>query len=55
MTMELRPLGRTGVQVSNLCLGTMMFGAWGNPDHDDSIRLIHAAREHRPALGGRAY
>src|SRR6201989_1667001 len=41
--MNLRPLGRTGVQVSNLCLGTMMFGAWGNQDHDDSIRVIHAA------------
>jgi aryl-alcohol dehydrogenase-like predicted oxidoreductase len=41
--MELRPLGRTGVQVSKLCLGAMMFGAWGNPDHDDSIRIIHAA------------
>src|ERR1700755_2934296 len=41
--MEYRPLGRTGVQVSKLCLGTMMFGGWGNPDHDDSIRIIHAA------------
>jgi aryl-alcohol dehydrogenase-like predicted oxidoreductase len=41
--MEYRPLGRTGVQVSPLCLGTMMFGAWGNPDHDDSIRIIHRA------------
>ena len=41
--MEYRTLGRTGVQVSKLCLGTMMFGAWGNPDHDDSIRIIHAA------------
>ncbi len=41
--MELRPLGRTGVQVSKLCLGTMMFGAWGNTDHDDSIRVIHRA------------
>src|SRR5215207_3810288 len=41
--MELRPLGRTGVQVSKLCLGTMMFGAWGNTDHDDSIRIIHRA------------
>src|SRR3954465_6873021 len=41
--MEYRPLGRTGVQVSNLCLGTMMFGAWGNTDHDDSIRVIHRA------------
>jgi aryl-alcohol dehydrogenase-like predicted oxidoreductase len=41
--MELRPLGRTGVQVSELCLGAMMFGAWGEPDHDESIRIIHAA------------
>src|SRR6201991_2414633 len=41
--MQYRPLGRTGVQVSNLCLGTMMFGAWGNTDHDDSIRVIHRA------------
>jgi len=41
--MELRPLGRTGVQVSNLCLGTMMFGAWGTADHDESIRIIHRA------------
>ncbi len=41
--MNRRPLGRTGVQVSPLCLGAMMFGAWGNPDHDESIRIIHAA------------
>ena len=41
--MEYRPLGRTGVRVSPLCLGTMMFGAWGNTDHDDSIRIIHRA------------
>src|ERR1700710_1495097 len=41
--MENPPLGRTGVSVSKLCLGTMMFGAWGNPDHDESIRIIHAA------------
>ncbi len=41
--MELRPLGRTGVKVSSLCLGAMMFGDWGNQDHDDSIRIIHRA------------
>jgi aryl-alcohol dehydrogenase-like predicted oxidoreductase len=41
--MELRTLGRTGVKVSPLCLGAMMFGAWGNRDHDDSIRIIHRA------------
>jgi aryl-alcohol dehydrogenase-like predicted oxidoreductase len=41
--MELRRLGRTGVEVTPLCLGAMMFGAWGNPDHDESIRIIHRA------------
>jgi aryl-alcohol dehydrogenase-like predicted oxidoreductase len=41
--MEHRQLGQTGVSVSKFCLGAMMFGAWGNPDHDDSIRIIHAA------------
>ncbi|HXQ19272.1 MAG TPA: aldo/keto reductase [Acidimicrobiales bacterium] len=41
--MDYRTLGRTGVRVSPLCLGAMMFGAWGNPDHDDSIRIIHHA------------
>jgi len=40
---EYRTLGRTGVEVSSLCLGAMMFGAWGNPDHDESIRIIHEA------------
>jgi aryl-alcohol dehydrogenase-like predicted oxidoreductase len=38
-----RTLGRTGVKVSPLCLGAMMFGAWGNTDHDDSVRIIHRA------------
>jgi aryl-alcohol dehydrogenase-like predicted oxidoreductase len=41
--MEQRMLGRTGVSVSKLCLGAMMFGAWGNPDHDESTRIIHRA------------
>jgi aryl-alcohol dehydrogenase-like predicted oxidoreductase len=41
--MEHRPLGRTGMQVSPLCLGAMMFGAWGNTDHEDSVRIIHRA------------
>jgi aryl-alcohol dehydrogenase-like predicted oxidoreductase len=40
---EHRPLGRTGVSVSKFCLGAMMFGAWGNPDHAESVRIIHAA------------
>jgi aryl-alcohol dehydrogenase-like predicted oxidoreductase len=41
--MEYRVLGRTGVRVSPLCLGAMMFGEWGNTDHDDSVRIIHRA------------
>src|SRR5439155_23982257 len=41
--MRYRRFGRTGVHVSSLCLGAMMFGAWGNPDHDESIAVIHAA------------
>jgi aryl-alcohol dehydrogenase-like predicted oxidoreductase len=40
---EHRFLGRTGVEVSPLCLGAMMFGASGNSDHDESIRIIHRA------------
>ena len=43
MTMEQRRLGSTGVWVSELCLGTMMFGEWGTKDHDESIRIIHRA------------
>jgi aryl-alcohol dehydrogenase-like predicted oxidoreductase len=41
--MHYRTLGRTGIQVSPYCLGAMMFGAIGNPDHEDSIRIIHKA------------
>jgi aryl-alcohol dehydrogenase-like predicted oxidoreductase len=41
--MEHRELGRTGVSVSPLCLGAMMFGAWGETDHDECIRIIHRA------------
>ena len=41
--MKTRVLGSTGVRVSPLCLGAMMFGAWGNRDHDDSIRIIDRA------------
>ncbi len=41
--MRYRTLGATGIEVSTHCLGTMMFGAVGNPDHDDCVRIIHAA------------
>ena len=35
--MEYRTLGKTGIQVSVQCLGAMMFGLWGNRDHDDCV------------------
>src|ERR1700692_3388333 len=41
--MHYHSLGKTGMKVSPLCLGAVMFGAWGNPDHDESIRIIHRA------------
>jgi len=41
--MRYRRLGSTGVEVSTQCLGTMMFGAMGNTDHDDCVAIIHAA------------
>jgi aryl-alcohol dehydrogenase-like predicted oxidoreductase len=43
MTMTYRTLGGTGIEVSTYCLGTMMFGAVGNPEHDECARIIHAA------------
>ncbi len=43
MAIAHRELGSTGVRVSPLCLGAMMFGAWGNPDHEESVQIIHAA------------
>jgi aryl-alcohol dehydrogenase-like predicted oxidoreductase len=46
MTMKYRSLGGTGIQVSAYCLGTMMFGADGNADHDDCARIMHAALDH---------
>jgi aryl-alcohol dehydrogenase-like predicted oxidoreductase len=42
--MQYRTLGRTGIKVSPYAFGAMMLGASiGNPDHDDSIRIIHRA------------
>ncbi|MEV0781890.1 aldo/keto reductase [Streptomyces sp. NPDC050423] len=43
--MRYRTLGRTGIDVSTYCLGTMMFGAVGNPDHEQSAQIIHAAMD----------
>ena len=41
--MPYRTLGSSGMTVSTLCLGNMMFGAWGNQDHGDAVRVIHRA------------
>ena len=41
--MELRTLGRTGVQVSSLCFGTMSFGS--TADEAESARLFARCRE----------
>jgi aryl-alcohol dehydrogenase-like predicted oxidoreductase len=39
--MEYKNFGRTGVQVSQLCLGCMNFG--GRQDETESVRIIHQA------------
>src|SRR5271170_6740080 len=41
--MRFRTLGGTGMRVSAYCLGAMMFGSGGNPDHEDCVRIIHTA------------
>jgi aryl-alcohol dehydrogenase-like predicted oxidoreductase len=41
--MKHRVLGSTGISVSEITLGAMMFGPMGNPDHDDCTGIIHAA------------
>jgi aryl-alcohol dehydrogenase-like predicted oxidoreductase len=43
MRMEYRKLGRTGIKVSEYCLGSMMFGDWGNTNEDECVRMVHQA------------
>jgi aryl-alcohol dehydrogenase-like predicted oxidoreductase len=43
MTIEYRPFGGTGIRVSRYCLGAMMFGAMGNRDEAECVRIVHAA------------
>ena len=43
MAMEYRSLGRSGLKVSRLCLGTMMFGGPTNPG--EAARIVSSARE----------
>src|SRR5262245_28164913 len=39
--MDYVPLGASGAKVSRLCLGAMMLGKWGNPDHGECVRIVH--------------
>jgi len=41
--MRYRPLGRTGIVVSEFCLGAMMLGEWGNTDESECHRMVHSA------------
>ena len=41
--MDYRNLGKAGVKVSPICLGTMMFG--GQTSEADSIRIMHQAHD----------
>jgi aryl-alcohol dehydrogenase-like predicted oxidoreductase len=43
--MDYRYLGRTGVTVSPLCLGCMMFGAPGKTELDESVAMVRKAVE----------
>src|SRR5215471_5214953 len=41
--MDYTRLGHSGLKVSRICIGTMMFGRWGNPDVDDCVRITKRA------------
>lgn len=41
--MEYRQLGASGIKVSALALGTMMFGRWGNPDERSCRQMVDGA------------
>jgi len=41
--MQRRYLGSTGMSVNDTALGTMMFGAWGNTDRAETVRMVHRA------------
>jgi len=43
--MEYRPLGNSGLEVSQLCLGAMMFGAFGNRDQNEVTTIIHRSQD----------
>ena len=41
--MQYRQLGASGIEVSTLALGTMMFGRWGNPDEQACREMVDGA------------
>ncbi len=41
--MRYRTLGHSGIEVSTLSLGTMMFGSWGNSDESECHRMVDLA------------
>lgn len=43
--MEYRPLGDSGMSVSQLCLGAMMFGSFGNRDQAEVSAIVHKAQD----------
>lgn len=43
MTLPARHLGRSGLEVSALAFGAMMFGQWGNTDVDECHRMVARA------------
>ena len=43
--MQMRFLGKSGIRVSNLCLGAMSLGKMGNTDHDECLEIIDHALE----------
>ena len=43
MAIGVRTLGHSGLRVSELALGAMMFGRWGNTDVDECHRMVRRA------------
>ncbi len=43
MTIPTRRLGHSGIEVTTVALGAMMFGSWGNEDADECRRMVHLA------------
>jgi len=41
--MQYKQLGASGIEVSTLALGTMMFGRWGNPDERSCREMVDVA------------